>query len=376
MYSVMEKRKTLVLSVDRDDDIGYKARIESPVIGREACLEAAKHLGLVDPEDSDVNAIFQAVKIYDELTARGEDVIVSVIGGSHMNMLEGDRKIADSLSQLINQTNVTACILVSDGAEDDFILPIVQSRIPVESVKRVIVAQMPNLEGTYYIIKKLLDDPKIARVVLVPIGLAMMLYSAAYLWGRPDLATFFVVGAVGIYLLFKGFGIDEFFSYLISGLQQSFQKGSFSFVAYITAVLISIVALIMGLTSLLVYYPQDAGVLLFFAAFIYGSVWWFVGAGLVAMAGKIIDCILNEQEMLSRIVIIPFFMGAIGTIIYGASSYLLSISNVPEFPVSAGSGVQSIIIFTVAGLLCALIGIYIQSATSKWVIDGKKSRKW
>jgi Predicted membrane protein len=140
--------------------------------------------------------------------------------------------------------------------------------------------------------------------------------------------------------------------------------------------LISIVAVIMGLTSFLVYYPQDAGVLLFFAAFIYGSVWWFVGAGLVALAGKIIDCILNEQEMLSRIVIIPFFIGAIGTIIYGASSYLLSISNVPEFPVSAGSGVQSIIIFTVAGLLCALIGIYIQSATSKWVIDGKKSRKW
>lgn len=376
MYSVMDTRKTLILSVDRDDDIGYKAGIESPIIGREACLEAAKRLGLVDPEDSDVNAIFQAIKTYDELTAKGDDVIVAVIGGSHMNMLEGDRRIANALSQIITQTNATACILVSDGAEDDFILPIVQSRIPVESVRRVIVAQMPNLEGTYYIIKKLLDDPKIARVVLVPIGLAMLLYSAAYLWGRPDLATFIVVGAVGIYLLFKGFGIDEFFGYLVSGLQQSFQKGSFSFVAYISAVLISIIAIIMGLTSLLVYYPQDAGVLLFIASFIYGSVWWFVGAGVVAILGKIIDCILHEQENLSKIVIIPFFIGAIGTIIYGASSYLLSISNVPEFPITAGGGVQSIIIFTVAGLICALFGIYIQSATRKWVIDGKTSRKW
>ena len=94
------------------------------------------------------------------------------------------------------------------------------------------------------------------------------------------------------------------------------------------------------------------------------------------MAGKIIDCILNDRPTLGRIVIIPFFIGAIGTIIYGASSYLLSISNIPDFPITADTGVRSIIIFTVIGLLCALIGIYIQSAMMTWVKDGKHSRKW
>lgn len=374
----METRKTLVLAIDRDDDIGYKAQIASPIVGREAALQAATRLGLVDPEDSDVNAIFSAVKTYDELLERGEDVIIAVIGGDHMNMLEGDRRIGDAITHIVKQTGVNACILVSDGAEDDYVLPIIQSRIPVESVRRVIVTQMPNLEGTYYILKKFLDDPKISRVVLVPVGLAMLLYSAAYLVGRPDMATFIVVGAVGTYLLFKGFGIDEFFGYLISSLQQSFQKGSFSFVAYISAVLISIVGIIMGLTSLLVYYPlsEEAGWLLFIAAFIFGSVWWFVGAGLVAIGGKIIDCILNDRDNLGRVVILPFFIGAIGTIIYGASSYLLSISNVPDFPIAADAGVRSIIAFTVIGLICALIGLYIQSATIRWVKDGRRSRKW
>lgn len=376
MYSVMQRRRTLVLSIDRDDDIGYKAGIESPIIGREACLHAATQLGLTDPEDSDINAIFQALRTYDELSAKGEDVVVAVIGGNHMNQLEGDRRIGDALLNIITQTEATSCILVSDGAEDDYILPIVQSRIPVESIKRVIVTQMPNLEGTYYIIKKLLDDPKIARVVLVPVGLAMLLYSAAYLWGRPDLATFIVVGAVGIYLLFKGFGIDEFFGYFFSGLQNSFEKGSFSFVTYISAVLILIVGIIMGMTSLLVYYPEDAGILLFIAAFIYGSVWWFVGAGLVALTGKIIDYILHERDLLGKIVVVPFFIGAIGTIIYGASSYLLSISNIPDFPIAEDGGVRTIVLFTVAGLICALIGIYLQSATIKWVNEGKTSKKW
>ena len=59
--------RTLVLSVDRDDDIGWKGKVESPCIGRAACLRAATTLALADPEDSDINAIFSAIKIYDEL---------------------------------------------------------------------------------------------------------------------------------------------------------------------------------------------------------------------------------------------------------------------------------------------------------------------
>ena len=40
---------TLILSVDRDDDVGYKAKVDTPVIGREACLEAAQKLGTAKP---------------------------------------------------------------------------------------------------------------------------------------------------------------------------------------------------------------------------------------------------------------------------------------------------------------------------------------
>ena len=156
----MTKERTLVLSVDRDDDIGWKAKIESPVVGRQECLKAADGLALADPEDSDVNAIFSAVKIYDELIAKGEEAVVAVIAGNHLHMIEGDRKIAATLDDVIKATQPTSCILVSDGAEDEFVVPIIQSRIPVASIRRLIVNQMPNLEGTYYILKKLLDDPK------------------------------------------------------------------------------------------------------------------------------------------------------------------------------------------------------------------------
>jgi len=360
----MVKERTLVLCVDRDDDLGFKAQIDGPVVGREACLHAATSLGLIDPEDSDVNAIFETVKIYDELVERGEEVAVAVICGNHMNLLEGDRRVASSLDAILARTDSNACILVTDGAEDEYILPIIQSRVPVSSMRRVVVTQMPDLEGTYYILKRLLDDPKISKLVLVPLGLAMLLYAAGYLLGYPEGATIVVVGVIGIYLLFKGMGIDEIFSYFISSLRTALHGGRFTFVSYITAILLGIVGIILGLISLLDYYTAS-GFFFQILAFMYGSIVWFTAAGLVASGGKIIDVFLNEREAVRRVVALPFFVLAIGVIAYGASIYILSISEIPGFPIADDAGVKYIIFTTIGGLFCAFFGVYLQSFLGK-----------
>lgn len=142
--------RTLVLNIDRDDDIGFKSSVESPVIGRAACLDAAIRLALADPEDSDLNAIFQAISTYDKLIAEDEDAEVVVIGGNHFRFIEGDRKIARLLDEVLEKTGCNQCILVTDGGEDEYILPIIQGKIPISSVQRVVVSQMPNLEGILY----------------------------------------------------------------------------------------------------------------------------------------------------------------------------------------------------------------------------------
>jgi putative membrane protein len=49
--------RTLVLCVDRDDDLGEKAKVTSPVVGRKSNLKALIALGIEDPEDSDANVI-------------------------------------------------------------------------------------------------------------------------------------------------------------------------------------------------------------------------------------------------------------------------------------------------------------------------------
>jgi putative membrane protein len=371
----MTADRTLVLSVDRDDDIGWKAKIESPVIGRAACLKAADTLALADPEDSDVNAIFSAVKIYDELIAKGEDAVVAIVAGNHLHMIEGDRKIASTLDAVIKETSPTSCILVSDGAEDEYVIPIIQSRLPVSSIRRVIVNQMPNLEGTYYILRKLLDDPKISRVVLVPLGLAMLLYASAFLLGYPGTATIIVIGVIGIYLLYKGFGLDEFIHGIGSAFRASLSRGRFSFVTYSTTILLVVIGFTMGFITVLKYYSTGSewgGILLYLMTFIYGAIWWLIVAGLVTSVGIIIDVYINEREGLTKVIVFPFFISAIGLILYGASVYILSISGVPELPLDPASAWNYILYSTIFGLACAIAGVIIQYFISKRLSEERR----
>jgi len=362
----MQNGRTLVLCVDRDDDIGYKARIESPVIGRGACLRAANALALSDPEDSDVNAIFQAIKTYDELSAKGESVEIALIAGSHLQMLEGDRKIATSLDHLVRESGVDNCIVITDGAEDEFVLPIVQSRLRVTSIRRVIVSQMPNLEGTYYLLKKFLNEPKVARLVLVPVGLLMLLWPIAYLLGRSELAPVIVVGAIGIYLLYRGFGVDDLFHGFAAALQTSMTRGRFSFITYIAGILLVIIGIILGLMTILIYYAE-VGILLYVLIFVYGAILWLALAGIVAATGIVIDNFFHDRPGLAKVIIFPFFIGAVGLITYGASIYALAVSNVPDFPFSTANAITYMLFGTVGGLLCAFAGVGIQYLVNRYI---------
>jgi putative membrane protein len=358
---------TLVLCVDRDDDIGYKAGVVSPVVGREACLGAATALALKDPEDSDVNAIFMGLRVYDSLIERGETAHVAILAGDHMHMLEGDRKIAASLEDVIRTTGATSCILISDGAEDEFVMPIIQSRVPVSSVQRVIVSQMPNLESSYYTIKKLLDDPKVARVFLVPLGLAMLLFATAYLMGYPEGAAIIVVGVIGVYLLFKGFGVDEAFDEGMNTIRTSFTRGRISFVTYIVALLLLVMGLYFGFSSLLQYYSEafTTGLFLYLVAFLYGGVGWITAAALIVVVGKAIDTYMTEPRNFPRAVVLPFFVGAIGVIAYGASIYTLSLAGLAYFPYTMEQGGMAIILSIVGGLFCAFFGVYLRSVLER-----------
>ncbi len=368
----MTQGRTLVLSVDRDDDIGWKAKIASPAIGRQACLDAANTLALADPEDSDINAIFSAVKIFDELSAKGEDTEVAVIAGNHLHMIDGDRRIAASLEDVVKKTGVTNCILVTDGAEDEYVIPVIQSQIPVTSIRRVIVNQMPNLEGTYYILKKLLDDPKISRLIFIPLGLAMMLYATAYLLNAPGIATIIVIGVIGSYMLYKGFGFDEIAHGVIDTLRVSLQRGRFSFVTYTITILLILMGIVNGFLSILQFYSTDYGVLYFLMLFIYGAVGWMIAGGIVMSVGIIIDVYVNEREGLGKVIVFPFFITAIGLILYCASLFTLPVAEMLHFPLTPDQAATDVVYLAIGGIVSAVAGVAIQYLMNRKLAETRK----
>ena len=142
-----EKTKSvLVVCVDRDDDFGRKAGIEGPIIGKKANLNAAAKLALADPEDSDSNTVFAAVKKMQEAKKLYANVEVVTLTGAGKFGLESDKRINEQLDSVMEKFPADAFILVTDGAEDDQVLPILQSRAPVISKETLIIKQAKEIE--------------------------------------------------------------------------------------------------------------------------------------------------------------------------------------------------------------------------------------
>ncbi|WP_297460790.1 DUF373 family protein [Thermococcus sp.] len=208
----MVEIRALVLAIDRDDDFGQKAGVEGPVIGRDACVDAALKLSLADPEDSDANVVYAAVKLYDELKKSGEfkEVEVALITGHPKVGVKSDMELARQLELVLERFPADGVITVTDGAEDEQIFPIITSKVPIISSHRVVVKQSEGIETTYYIIyrymKEILSDPEVAKVVLGIPGMILLLYGIARLIGvwYPESVKIISATITGTILLFIG----------------------------------------------------------------------------------------------------------------------------------------------------------------------------
>ncbi len=211
----LEKR-ILVLCVDRDGDLTDKAQVKTPVIGRRENLDAAVNLALSDPEEPDANAIFEAVRVYDRLKAENkpdETFEVATISGSNVGGVKADRKIVAELAELLGSFSAGEVILVVDGYSDEAVLPLVQSRVPVSSVSRIVVKHSESIEETAAIfsryLKMLVNDPRYARFALGLPGLLLIILAALYYF---NLLSYFLIVAVFVVsgiMLVKGFGADR-----------------------------------------------------------------------------------------------------------------------------------------------------------------------
>ena len=236
--------RLLVLAVDIDNDLYQKTKISGPVVGRVNLLAAAEKFILADPQETDANVLFESIKKYDELKAAGYPVAVAAVTGAEKEGYVADSELARQIDMLLDRFKVDACILVTDGASDNRVLPILKSRIKVNSVDLVRMKQAEKLENTYFVVFEKLKEPHFARIIFgIPAVLLLLFAISAYLhygWQLP-------VSLIGLYLLIKGFGLEDAVVNSFRGF--GFSVDRLSFIFYTSTIIFFIINLILGASS-------------------------------------------------------------------------------------------------------------------------------
>ena len=206
----------LVICVDRDNDVGKKAGISTPVVGRNACIEAAQRLALEDPEDADSNAIFSAIKTYEDLVSSGYKAQVITVAGAETRSVQGDEKIASEIKSVLSKFSADGAVIVSDGEDDEMVIPIIQNVIPVVSIQRVVMKVSRTIEHSYAVFGKFLKmvvyDPRYSKFFLGVPGILLLIGGIGVLTGYTAEIFAVLVGILGGAFLIRAFDIDKAWS--------------------------------------------------------------------------------------------------------------------------------------------------------------------
>ena len=208
--------KLLVICVDRDDDVGEKTGIPTPVVGRNECIEAGQRLALEDPEDADSNAIFSAIKTYEDLVSRGYNAQVIIATGVTGRGVQADEKIAAEIKSVLKKFSADGAVIVSDGEDDEMVIPIIQNVIPVVSVQRVVMKVSRTIEHSYAVFGKFLKmvmyDPKYSKFFLGVPGILLLIGGVGAVTGYTAEIFAVLVSILGGAFLIRAFDIDKAWS--------------------------------------------------------------------------------------------------------------------------------------------------------------------
>jgi len=347
----------LVVCVDLDDDLGRKTGMETPVIGRDAVQDAAVALATADPEDSDVNVLFEGVHLAD--TIEDETVEVAAVTGVDGRDIEANRKVGEELDRVLAEIATgedIRAIVVTDGAQDESVIPVIRSRVQIDAVRRVVVRQAQDLESMYYTIKQVLDDPETRGTLLVPLGILLLIYPLAIfadLLGFPGTVFGLISGLLGLYILGRGLGAQEWIDQAVKQTQTALFTGRVTLITSIVAVALLVIGSVSGLQALEDFQadPGQLGVIETIAAVIFGAIQWFAAAGVTSSLGRVTDEYLSG-EFHWRYLNAPFYVVAIAAVLHGVSAFFLGEATLEylAFMLTGGTllGLASTLSFAIA----------------------------
>ncbi len=227
-----DEKLFLVIVIDVDDDLG-SIGIETPVIGEDEVRRVAEAFGLQRPEDSDLNAIYKGLKIYREQVGSGRRSEIVLLSGDPVNTLRAHKRIIEGLEEALEKLGVSPgsveALIVSDGAEDETVIPLISSRVKLIGLERIVVTQHVGIETTYVIlgrlIKKAIFEPRFSKYF---VGVPGVILLSAALLAMTGWFTYAVqLGALilAVAMIIRGFSLEPYIERMMQEAKQFFVPG-------------------------------------------------------------------------------------------------------------------------------------------------------
>jgi len=373
--------RTLVVCVDRPGDIPRQTGLRTPVAGWEAVQSLVVEMGVADPEDSGVNCLLEALRVTRDLRDEDDDAVVAAVSGSG-DGVSADRSVAEQVDDLIERYDPDSAVVVIDSAEDERVVPIVESRLRVDAVDRVVVRQARDLESTYYLLKQFLADEELRQTVLVPLGIVLLVFPALMtVTGSLAVAAAAITAVIGLFVLYKGLSVDAYLARIPVQARDALYSGRVSIVTYVVAgglAAVGVFAGVLGVSDL----PTDRALLLTAMTFTYYSVPWVTLGGLAASAGRLFDELIRGDGVRTSFLNLPFGVLAVGLVVRGFSGFFMELGDelgavaVPAMEVGALSvegftlsPEERLAAFVVLGVLVSVLGIRVATRFSGVDVD-------
>jgi len=344
--------KLLVICIDRDDDLGRKTGISTPVVGRDACIEAAQRLALEDPEDADSNSIFFAVKTYEDLVSKGYEAQVITVTGVENRGVQADEKVASEIKLVLKKFSANGAVIVSDGEDDEMVIPVIQNVIPVISVQRVVMQVSRTIEHSYAVFGKFLKlvmyNPKYSKFFLGVPGILLLIGGIGAVTGYNAEIFAVLVTILGGAFLIRAFDIDKAWSNWAKPTPEGFTR----MFTLITGLILIAASVPAGITTVSPEnIPSDLGIInlitdeVVIGQFVSGMIpFLWIGLGTI-FVGILFSNWLNRKlrhisDLLRIIVLVALYPTVhqfTNILMYEESSFTLILPLIAGFAVTAAS---------------------------------------
>ena len=138
------------------------------------------------------------------MVSKGYKTQVVTVTGVENRGVQADEKVAAEIKLVLKKFSANGAVIVSDGEDDEMVIPVIQNIIPIVSVQRVVMQVSRTIEHSYAVFGKFLK---------------LVMYNPKY--------SKFFLGVPGILLLIGGIGAvtgynAEIFAVLVSILGGAF----------------------------------------------------------------------------------------------------------------------------------------------------------